>query len=252
MHTKKTQTAASAFRAAFPLTIPVMAGYLFLGMTYGILMVTSGFPVYYPILTAVIVYTGSMEFLLVSILLSPYHPAACFLTALMVGARHLFYGISMLDRYKGTGWKKFYLIYTTSDETFAVNYSAAIPEGIDRGWFYFWVSLLDQIYWVAGAALGALSGSQITFNTRGLDFVMTAMFVTIFLNQWVRDRERGHASELIGVLGALLCLLLFGPDRFMIPAMGVILAALTILRPWLLKREKMGDIHYKEEKCQNE
>ena len=112
------------------------------------------------------------------------------LAALMVGARHLFYGISMLD----------------------------------RGWFYFWVSLLDQLYWVAGAALGALSGSQITFDTR----------------------------ELIGVLGALLCLLLFGPDRFMIPAMGVILAALTILRPWLLKREKMADIHYKEEKCQNE
>ena len=238
MHTKKTQTAASAFRAAFPLTLPVMAGYIFLGMTYGILMVTSGFPVYYPILTVVVVYTGSMEFLLVSILLSPYHPAACFLTALMVGARHLFYGISMLDRYKGTGWKKFYLIYTTSDETFAVNYSAAIPEGMDRGWFYFQVSLLDQIYWVTGAALGALSGSQITFDTRGLDFVMTAMFVAIFLNQWVRDRERGHASELIGVLGALLCLLLFGPDRFMIPAMGVILAALTILRPWLLKQEK--------------
>ena len=93
---------------------------------------------------------------------------------------------------------------------------------------------------MAGAALGALSGSQITFNTRGLDFVMTAMFVTIFLNQWIRDRERGHASELIGVLGALLCLLLFGPDRFMIPAMGVILAALTILRPWLLKREDGG------------
>lgn len=143
MHTKKTQTAASAFRAAFPLTIPVMAGYLFLGMTYGILMVTSGFPVYYPILTAVVVYTGSMEFLLASILLSPYHPAACFLTALMVGARHLFYGISMLDRYKGTGWKKFYLIYTTSDETFAVNYSAAITEGIDRGGFtsrcLFWI-----------------------------------------------------------------------------------------------------------------
>ena len=162
------------------------------------------------------------------------------LTALMVGARHLFYGISMLDRYKGTGWKKFYLIYTTSDETFAVNYSAAIPEGIDRGWFYFWVSLLDQIYWVTGAALGALSGSQITFNTRGLDFVMTAMFVTIFLNQWVSDRYRGHASERIGVFGALLCLLLFGPDRFMIPAMGVILAALTILRPWLLKREDGG------------
>ena len=235
MHTKKTQTAASAFRAAFPLTIPVMAGYLFLGMTYGILMVTSGFPGYYPILTAVIVYTGSMEFLLVSILLSPYHPMACFLTALMVGARHLFYGISMLDRYKGTGWKKFYLIYTTSDETFAVNYSAAIPEGIDRGWFYFQVSLLDQIYWVTGAALGALSGSQITFNTRGLDFVMTAMFVVIFLNQW--EKEKQHISALIGILVPLVCLVVFGSGSFLLPAMACILVLLLALRKPIEKAE---------------
>lgn len=234
--------AAPAFRAAAPLTIPVMTGYLFLGMTYGILMVTSGFPIFYPILTAVIVYTGSMEFLLVSILLSPFHPLACFMTALMVGARHLFYGISMLDRYKGTGWKKFYLIYTTSDETFAVNYSAQIPDGIDRGWFYFAVSLLDQLYWVAGTALGAFFGSRITFNTRGLDFVMTAMFVTIFMNQWLKDKKRGHLSEIIGVLGSLLCLLIFGPDRFIIPAMAVILAALTLLRPVLEKKESVTDV----------
>ena len=227
--------AAPAFRAAVPLTIPVMAGYLFLGMTYGILMVTSGFPLYYPVLTAIVVYTGSMEFLLVSILLSPFHPLACFMTALMVGARHLFYGISMLDRYKGTGWKKFYLIYTTSDETFAVNYSAKIPDGVDRGWFYFAVSLLDQLYWVAGTALGAFFGSRITFNTRGLDFVMTAMFVTIFMNQWVSDKGKGHLAEWIGILGSLVCLLLFGPDHFIIPAMAVILAALAVFRPLLEK-----------------
>ncbi len=226
-----------ALRMAFPLTIPVMAGYLFLGITYGILMVTSGFPLYYPVLTAVIVYTGSMEFLLVSILLSPFQPLVCFMTALMVGARHLFYGISMLDRYKGTGWKKWYLIYTTSDETFAVNYSAEIPAGTDRGWFYFWVSLLDQVYWAAGAALGALFGSRITFNTRGLDFVMTAMFVTIFMNQWVKDWGKGHLAECIGVLGSLACLVIFGADRFIIPAMILILASLTVLRPFLEKME---------------
>lgn len=239
----------TAFRTAFPLTIPVMAGYLFLGMTYGILMVTSGFPIYYPVLTAIIVYTGSMEFLLVSILLSPFQPLVCFMTALMVGARHLFYGISMLDRYRGTGWKKGYLIYTTSDETFAVNYSAEIPAGTDRGWFYFWVSLLDQGYWVAGAALGALFGSGIAFNTKGLDFVMTAMFVTIFMNQWVKDRGKGHLSEYIGIVGSFVCLVIFGADRFILPSMAVILVSLTALRPFLEKKEE--PTLEKEQNCEN-
>ncbi len=234
----RTGGASAAFRAALPQTIPVLAGYVFLGITYGILMVTSGFPILYPILTAIIVYTGSMEFLLVSILMSSFHPMACFVTALMVGARHLFYGISMLDRYKGTGWKKFYLIYSTTDETFAVNYSAAVPENVDRGWFYFWVSLLDQGYWIAGTALGAVFGSLITFDTSGLDFVMTAMFVTIFMNQWLKDSAQGHISAGIGIAGAVVCLLIFGPDRFMIPAMLTILAALTLLRPLFERREK--------------
>ncbi len=230
--------AATAFRTALPQTIPVLAGYIFLGITYGILMVTSGFPILYPILTAIIVYTGSMEFLLVSILMSSFHPMACFATALMVGARHLFYGISMLDRYKETGWKKFYLIYATTDETFAVNYSAAVPENVDRGWFYFWVSLLDQLYWIAGTALGAVFGSLITFNTNGLDFVMTAMFVTIFMNQWLKDTAQGHISAGIGIGGSLVCLLIFGPDHFIIPAMLTILAALTLLRPLFERQEK--------------
>ncbi len=227
-----------ALQAAFPLTVPVMAGYLFLGITYGVFMVSSGFPVYYPILTAVVVYTGSMEFLLVSILLSTFQPLAVFLTAFMVGARHLFYGISMLDRYKGTGWKKWYLIYATSDETFAVNYSSEIPNGVDKGWFYLWVSLLDQCYWIAGTAMGAILGQVIPFSTEGLDFVMTAMFVVIFLNQWLKDTEDTgkpfrHASEWVGIAGSLVCLLIFGPDRFIVPSMIVILAALTLLRPLL-------------------
>lgn len=237
-HTGGMGTAALAFRTALPQTIPVLAGYVFLGITYGILMVTSGFPIVYPILTAIIVYTGSMEFLLVSILMSSFHPMACFATALMVGARHLFYGISMLDRYKGTGWKKFYLIYATTDETFAVNYSVIVPETVDRGWFYFWVSLLDQLYWIAGTALGAVFGSLITFNTSGLDFVMTAMFVTIFMNQWLKDTANGHISAGVGIAGSLVCLLIFGPDHFIIPAMLTILAALTLLRPLFEHKEK--------------
>ncbi len=233
----------AALRWAFPLTLPVMAGYVFLGITYGILMVRQGLPAWLPIVTAAVVYTGSMEFLLTSILVSSFNPASAFATAIMVGARHLFYGLSMLGKYSGTGWKKFYLIFTTSDETFAVNYSAEIPDDIDRGWFYFWVSLLDQCYWIAGAALGGFFGSLITFSTKGIDFVMTAMFVTIFMNQWMKDGDgldgffAQHVSEFVGIFGSLICLMIFGPDHFIIPTMAVILAALTLLRPKLDRPE---------------
>jgi 4-azaleucine resistance transporter AzlC len=233
--------AASALRACFPQTLPVMAGYVFLGITYGILMVDNGFPVWLPILTAAIIYTGSMEFLLVEILTSSFNPLSAFATALMVGARHLFYGISMLGKYRGTGWKKPLLILTTTDETFAVNYSARIPEGIDRGWFYLWVSLLDQLYWIFGAAVGGLCGTLITFNTTGLDFVMTTMFAVIFLNQWLGDSDlaranrsygflRSHVSECVGLAAAIVCLLVFGPDHFIVPSMLVMLAVLTVFR----------------------
>ena len=240
-NSKSSSGPAAALRACFPSTIPVAAGYIFLGITYGILMRTSGFPWWLPFLTAAVIYTGSMEFLMVEILLSSFHPLSAAATALMVGARHLFYGLSMLSRYRGTGWKKFYLIYTTSDETFAINYAAEIPEGIDRSWYYFWVSLLDQSYWIFGSLMGGLFGSFIRFNTDGLSFVMTAMFIVIFMNQWVKDSTepknflKDHAGELTGLAGSLICLLIFGPDRFIIPSMIVILLALAAIRKPLEK-----------------
>lgn len=229
------------FRIAFPKTVPIMAAYLFLGISYGILMTTSGFPFWLPVLTALSVYTGSLEFLLTDILLSAYNPVATLITALMIGSRHIFYGIAMLPKYRGTGKAKFYLIYTCSDETFAVNYSAHIPAGLDKARFYTSVSLLDQMYWVSGSAIGGLCGSLITFNTTGLAFIMTAMFVTIFMNQWLSDADkavapgfsnwlRTHGSELIGVAGALICLVIFGPDRFIIPTLILVLILLTVFR----------------------
>lgn len=227
-------------RSAFPKTIPVLFGYVFLGITYGILMVTSGMPAYLPILTAAVIYTGSMEFLLVDILLSSFNPLSALVTALMVGARHIFYGLSMLQKYRGTGKYKFYLIYTTSDETFAINYDTEIPEGCDRAKFYFFVSLLDQLYWIIGSAIGAFAGGLITVNTEGLDFVMVAMFICIFLNQWLKDSETrkkenksfliAHAPEIIGVAGSVVCLLIFGPDQFIIPSMILILVILALAR----------------------
>ncbi len=219
---------SSAFRFAFPKSLPVMAGYLFLGISYGILMATKGFAWYYPVLMAFTIYGGSLEFVAVSMLLSKFAPLEALVMALLIQARHLFYGISMLDKYKDMGWKKFPLIYGLSDETFAVNYSTEVPDHIDKGWFYLFITWLDRGYWVLGALLGALLGARLPGHTEGLDFVMTAMFVVIFLDQW--KKEDRHWSSLIGVLASVACLLLFGADNFMLPAMAAILLLLTVFR----------------------
>ena len=224
----RSKTISRAFKCAFPYTIPIFAGFCFLGMTYGIYAKTSGFSFWYPLAMSIAIFGGSLEFLTVSMLLAPYAPVQVLLTALLIQARHLFYGISMLDKYKGTGWKKPYLIYGMCDETFSVNCTAQIPPDVDRGWFYFFVTLLDQIYWVAGATIGGLLGGVLHFNTNGLDFVMTAMFVVIFMEQWIKDRR--HVSQWIGLAAGVICLLIFGADNFLIPTMICILCALTALR----------------------
>ena len=219
---------SSAFRAAFPYTIPVMTGYLFLGISYGIYMKVSGFSFLYPMFMAITIFGGSLEFLAVSLLMSTFAPLQTFLMALVIQARHLFYGLAMLEKYKNTGLKKLYLIFALTDETFSVNCSTPVPEGIDKGKFYFAVSLLDQCYWVSGATIGGILGSFIPFNTDGLDFVMTAMFVVIFIEQWLKEKK--HYTAFIGVLSSVLCLLLFGADSFIIPSMVCIFTMLTLFR----------------------
>lgn len=143
----------SAFKAAFPKTIPILAWFLFLGFSYGVYMNVSGFSFVYPVVMSIVIFGGSLEFLTVSMLLSPFAPLQVFIVSLMIQARHLFYGISMLEKYKGTGLKKLYLIYGMCDETFSVNYITDVPKGVDRGWFMFFVTLLNQLYWVAGGTV---------------------------------------------------------------------------------------------------
>lgn len=217
-----------ALKAAFPETIPILTGFLFLGFTYGVYMNVSGFPFLYPMIMSVVIFAGSVEFVTVSMLLSSFDPLQCFLMALMINARHIFYGLSILDKFRGTGKKKFYLIYGMCDETFSINYTADIPEGVDKGLFMLFVTLLNQIYWVAGATLGGIFGSVVKFDTTGLDFVMTAMFVVIFLEQWMKDKN--HVPALVGLAASALCLVIFGADSFVIPSMIVIFAVLTVMR----------------------
>lgn len=164
---KKKDVLKKAFKAAFPHTIPIFAGFWFLGMTYGIYMNVSGFSFWYPMFMSLTIFAGSMEFVAVNLLLGAFNPLQALVMTLMINARHLFYGISMLDKYRGTGWKKFYLIFGMCDESFSINYTAEIPEDVDKGWFMFFVTLLNQFYWFFGATLGGLFGSLIHFSTEG-------------------------------------------------------------------------------------
>ncbi|MBQ1237362.1 MAG: AzlC family ABC transporter permease [Oscillospiraceae bacterium] len=226
-----------ALAAAFPHTIPVLTGYAFLGVAYGIYMRVSGFPFWYPTLSSVVIFGGSLEFVLVSMLMSSFAQLQTFLMALMIQARHLFYGIALLEKYRHLGKMRFYLIFGMTDESFSVNCSAEIPDGVDEGWFYFFVTLLDHCYWVTACTVGGLLGSLISFDTQGLDFVMTAMFVVIFLNQLMKERK--HYTALIGLLSSVGCLVLFGAESFLIPTMLTILLLLTVFRRPL---ERAGDL----------
>lgn len=231
------QTMAQAAHCAFPYTIPIFAGFWFLGLTYGVYMNVSGFGVLYPMLMSLTIFGGSLEFIAVDMLLSTYAPVQTLLVAFVVQARHLFYGISMLDQFKGMGFKKPYLIFGMCDETFSINYSARIPEHVDRGWFMFFVTLFNHFYWVSGATIGGILGSLIPLHAEGLEFVMTAMFVVIFLEQWLKEKK--HYTAVIGLGVAVLCLVVFGADSFMIPSMIGILCLLTAFRKPI---EKAGGI----------
>ncbi|KFI48968.1 AzlC family ABC transporter permease [Bifidobacterium biavatii] len=222
-----------ALRTALPLTLPIAAGFLFLGCSYGLLMHAKGFSFWYPVCMAYFIFAGSMEFVTVNLLLSAFNPIAAFLLAIMVNARHLFYGLSMLEPYRGTGWKKPYLIFAMCDESFAINSSATIPADVDRGWFMLFVNLLNRWYWIIGTAIGWLVGGLLPFSTKGIEFVLTALFLVIFLDQWMGQKR--HVPAMVGVLASALCLVLFGADRFMIPSLVLMLVLFVVLRPYLDK-----------------
>lgn len=224
----RSHVVSAALKAAIPPTLPILAGFVFLGITCGIYSVSLDLPWWTPTLMACLIFAGSVEFVVASMLVGPFAPLQTFLTVFIVNARHLFYGLSMLERFRGLGRKRPYLIFAQCDETFSINYSTRPPAGVDEGWFMFFVSLLDQLYWVAGCTLGGVLGSVAALNIAGVDFAMTALFVVIFLDQWLKDPS--HASAAAGIAASLIALALFGADGFMIPALVLILAAVTLMR----------------------
>lgn len=205
-----------------------MAGYLVLGMGFGILLKSKGYGVLWAFSMSTVIYAGSMQYLAIDLITSGAGLITTALTTLMVNARHLFYGISMVDKYKNAGRGKPYLIYALSDETYSLVCSEndLAPEQKNR--YYLAVTALDQFYWVAGTVLGSLLGSLIRFSTEGLDFALTALFISIFVDQWLGTKD--HAPAAVGVAASVLCLVLFGPDRFLIPSMLLITLALTLMR----------------------
>lgn len=224
----KNKKNTDALKAAFPYTIPVLTGYLMLGAAYGVLMDAKNYSTIWVLFSSIFIYAGSMQFVSVGLVAGGFHPVYAALMTLMVNARHLFYGIAMLSKFKGIGKKKWYLVHGLTDETFSILSSVKSPKHIDRGWFLFYITLLNHIYWVIGSVLGSIVGNFIPFNTEGIDFVLTALFVVILIEQLLS--KKNYSAEIIGATSAIVSLLIFGPDIFLIPTMIFIIIFVTFFR----------------------
>lgn len=218
-------------RSAFPATVPVLMGYLAAGIAFGLMLQSIGYGVPWALLMSLLIYAGSAQYLGVSLLAAGAPPAQVALMTLIVNFRHLVYGLSFLEKFRGMGARKLYMVFSLTDETYALLSSARPPEGIDEHDYCFWIAVLDHSYWIAGSVLGAAVGELLRFNTAGIDFAMTALFLVIAVDQWRACRSRLPA--LLGGSITLVCLLLFGQEQMLLPALGVLVAALVLARPRL-------------------
>lgn len=216
-------------------SLPVMAGYIVLGTGFGILLRVNGYGLFYALLMSVFIYAGSMQYVGISLITGDVSIITTALTTLMVNARHLFYGISMIDEYKNAGVYKPYLMFGLTDETYSLLCNGENSKDPDKYKFYTLITLFNQCYWIIGAVIGSILGSVLKFSSAGIDFSMTALFVTVFVEQWLTTKN--HIPAIAGIIISILCLLVFGPERFLIPAMIFITAALFLLKPILDKIE---------------
>lgn len=225
-------------RYAFTATLPVMAGYLVLGMGFGILLQDKGYSWWWAALMSLTIYAGSMQYVAVDLLSAGAAVLTAAIMTVMVNIRHLFYGITMLEKYGDAGAQKPYLIFALTDETFSLVCSPTLPEGVDEKRYYLYVSVLDQCYWVLGSVIGAVAGASFSFNSAGIDFAMTALFVVIFVEQWEKTKQ--HLPAISGVAISVLCRLVFGASGFLIPSMLGITAAMFLEKRWI-KGEEQND-----------
>ena len=224
-----------AFKKAFPYTIPVLTGYLFIGIAFGVLFAEKGYSFLWAGLMSLLVYAGSGQYLATNFFVPGFSLLQVMFLTLMVNVRHIFYGISLLEKFNKLGKKRWYLIFGLTDETYSLLCTTKIPKDVEEGKFLLAISLLNQSYWVAGSILGAIAGSFIPINSKGIDFAMTALFVVIFVEQWMEKKNR--AAAVTGVVSSILCLLIFGADSFVLPSMGVIAVILLVGRKKIEKEE---------------
>ena len=217
-----------ALKTVFLDTVPVMTGYLFLGISFGILLGETGYGLPWAFATALLMYAGSAQFLTVSLLANHASLISSAIAIFLLNARHIFYGISLIDAYKGTGKKKPYLIFALTDETYSLVTQNQPPEGMKRHTYCFLVTLLDHIYWVSGCVIGSIAGNFIPISFEGIEFVLTALFVTLFTEQWLSNKN--HFPAIVGVVSTVVCLLIFGKEIFLIPSMALIAVLLTTTR----------------------
>lgn len=230
----KNQAFYNARKLALTKAFPVMLGIAFLGVGYGVYMRSCGFDIIWPVCMAATIFAGSMEFVTVSLLLSTFNPGYALLLTLIVNGRHLFYGISMLEKYSDMGKKKIWAVSGLIDEAFSLNYMTDVPPGTDRNWFMLFVSVYLYVSWIGGTIIGAISASEAIASTKGVGFVMTALFIVIFISQW--QKEQTHGSSILGLLVAGACLMLFGKAYFMLPTI-LIITVIFMVR-WLTTKDK--------------
>ena len=237
---EKQNTYKVAYKAAFPHTIPVLTGYLFIGIAFGVMFADKGYNFLWAGLMSLLVYAGSGQYLAVNF----FDPSVSFLQVIfltfMVNVRHIFYGLSLLDKFKVSGKKKPYMIFSLTDETYSLYFLTKTPPDVDEGKFLFALATLNQSYWIVGSMIGALAGTLIPFNSKGIDFAMTALFIVIFVEQWFEKKNRFPA--IVGVVASLICLLIFGKDGFILPSMIVIMVILLSNHRTEEKKNKTGEV----------
>ncbi len=215
----------SQIKKALKASFPVFSGYIVLGFGFGIVLHSKGFGVLWALCMSLFIYAGSMQYVAIDLLSGGASVITMAVTTVLVNARHLFYGISMIDKYKGAKKLKPYLIFALTDETYSL---LCTEEEENTHSYHFLVSLFNHIYWVTGSVIGAAVGSAFDFAPKGIDFALTALFVTVFVEQWLSSKD--HTAAIIGVTASVICLLIFGADSFLIPAMLLITLSLTLLR----------------------
>ena len=228
---------AKAVKMAFVSTIPIFAGYIMLGIGFGILLSEKGYGPIWALFMSIFMFAGSMQYVGVDLLASGASLISSAIMTVLVNARHLFYGISMIDKYRGAGAKKFYMIFGLTDETYSLLCEAKVPDDVDRHTYSFFVTLFDHFYWITGCVLGAVIGTVVPFEFKGVEFVLTALFVSIFTEQWLSTKD--HVPALIGAVSTAVCLVIFGSEKFLIPSMLAIIASLSVLK--FIRKDKKND-----------